>query len=86
MSSTSYFTWTASRVGGIGLDVIAKEVLLRHHAAFPERQVNGHVLPRRAASTSGAPMASTTCSPGVDPPAAEGRAHRQFRPTSPTPS
>ena len=40
-----YFTWTASRVGGIGLDVIAQEVLLRHHAAFPEREVNGHVLP-----------------------------------------
>ncbi len=40
-----YFTGTASRVGGIGLDVIAQEVLLRHHAAFPERQVNGLVLP-----------------------------------------
>jgi glutamate synthase (ferredoxin) len=40
-----YFTWTPSRVGGIGLDVIAQEVLARHHAAYPERQVNGHVLP-----------------------------------------
>jgi glutamate synthase (NADPH) large chain len=40
-----YFTWTPSRVGGIGLDVIAQEVLLRHRAAFPERPVNGHVLP-----------------------------------------
>ena len=40
-----YFTWTASRVGGIGLDVIAQEVLLRHHAAYPDRQVDGHVLP-----------------------------------------
>jgi glutamate synthase (ferredoxin) len=40
-----YFTWTPSRVGGIGLDVIAQEVLLRHRAAFPEREVNGHVLP-----------------------------------------
>jgi glutamate synthase (NADPH) large chain len=40
-----YFTWTPSRVGGIGLDVIAQEVLLRHRAAYPERQVNGHVLP-----------------------------------------
>jgi glutamate synthase (ferredoxin) len=40
-----YFTWTSSRVGGIGLDVIAQEVLMRHHAAFPERPVNGHVLP-----------------------------------------
>jgi glutamate synthase (NADPH/NADH) large chain len=40
-----YFTWTPSRVGGIGLDVIAQEVLLRHRAAYPDRQVNGHVLP-----------------------------------------
>ena len=40
-----YFTGTASRVGGIGLDVIAQEVLMRHHVAFPARQVNGHVLP-----------------------------------------
>src|SRR5688500_17052775 len=40
-----YFTWTPSRVGGIGLTVIAQEVLLRHRAAYPERPVNGHVLP-----------------------------------------
>ncbi|MES2695969.1 MAG: glutamate synthase central domain-containing protein, partial [Verrucomicrobiota bacterium] len=40
-----YFTWTPSRVGGIGLDVIAQEVLLRHRAAYPERAVDGHVLP-----------------------------------------
>jgi glutamate synthase (ferredoxin) len=32
-----YFTWTPSRVGGIGLDVIAQEVLARHRAAFPDR-------------------------------------------------
>ena len=40
-----YFTWTPSRVGGIGLDVIAQEVLLRHRAAYPERDVDTHVLP-----------------------------------------
>ncbi|MBC7784556.1 MAG: glutamate synthase large subunit, partial [Burkholderiales bacterium] len=40
-----YFTWTPSRVGGIGLDIIAQEVLARHRMAFPDRQVNGHVLP-----------------------------------------
>ncbi len=40
-----YFTWTPSRVGGIGLDVIAQEVLARHRMAFPERRVDGHVLP-----------------------------------------
>ena len=40
-----YFTWTPSRVGGIGLDVIAQEVLMRHRAAYPERPLNDHVLP-----------------------------------------
>jgi glutamate synthase domain-containing protein 2/glutamate synthase domain-containing protein 1/glutamate synthase domain-containing protein 3 len=39
-----YFTWTPSRVEGVGIDVIAQEVLLRHQRAFPERPVNGHVL------------------------------------------
>jgi glutamate synthase (ferredoxin) len=39
-----YFTWTASRVEGVGLDVIAQEVQARHQRAFPDRQVNGHVL------------------------------------------
>src|SRR5258706_15481304 len=29
-----YFTWTASRIEGIGLDVIAEEVALRHHQAY----------------------------------------------------
>jgi glutamate synthase (NADPH) large chain len=35
----SYFTWTASRIGGIGLDVVAKEAAIRHHNAFPKRKV-----------------------------------------------
>src|SRR5947199_4474462 len=39
-----YFTWTASRVEGVKLDIIAKEVLLRHSHAFPDRAVNGHTL------------------------------------------
>ena len=34
-----YFTWTASRIGGIGLDVIADEISMRHHNAFPDRPV-----------------------------------------------
>ena len=34
-----YFTWTASRVGGIGIDVVAQETSLRHHRAYPERPV-----------------------------------------------
>jgi len=40
-----YFTWTASRIGGIDINVIARETLLRHHAAFPDRPVVGHSLP-----------------------------------------
>ncbi|MCH7695805.1 MAG: glutamate synthase subunit alpha, partial [Proteobacteria bacterium] len=32
-----YFTWTASRIGGIGLDVVAEEMSLRHHNAYPGR-------------------------------------------------
>jgi glutamate synthase (ferredoxin) len=39
-----YFTWTPSRIEGIGLDLIAEEVLLRHRRALPERQANGHAL------------------------------------------
>ena len=39
-----YFTWTPSRVEGVGIEVIAQEVLDRHQRAFPDRQVNGHVL------------------------------------------
>jgi glutamate synthase (ferredoxin) len=34
-----YFTWTATRIGGIGIDVVAQEVLARHHHAFPDRRV-----------------------------------------------
>jgi glutamate synthase (NADPH) large chain len=34
-----YFTGTASRVGGIGIDVIAEEIRRRHAAAYPERAV-----------------------------------------------
>jgi len=40
-----YFTWTPSRVGGIGLDIIAQEVLARHRAAYPERTAGHAVLP-----------------------------------------
>jgi len=29
-----YFTWTASRVGGVGLEAIARETAARHHHAF----------------------------------------------------
>jgi len=39
-----YFTWTASRVGGVGVGVVAKEVRMRHEKAYSERPTNGHVL------------------------------------------
>ncbi len=39
-----YFTGTASRVGGIGLDVIAAEVRARHDKPFADRPTNGHTL------------------------------------------
>ena len=32
-----YFCWTASRIGGVGLDVLAREVAVRHASAFPSR-------------------------------------------------
>ncbi|HMI91010.1 MAG TPA: glutamate synthase large subunit [Polyangiales bacterium] len=43
-----YFTWTSSRIGGVGLDEIAAEVTLRHHIAWdvpsvlnPELDIGG---------------------------------------------
>src|SRR5213079_24326 len=32
-----YFTGTASRIGGVGIDVVAAEVVRRHGAAVPSR-------------------------------------------------
>ena len=39
-----YFTWTPSRVEGVGIEAIAREALDRHQHAFPDRPVNGHLL------------------------------------------
>jgi glutamate synthase (ferredoxin) len=39
-----YFAGTPSRVGGIGLDVIAAEVRARHDHAYAERPTNGKAL------------------------------------------
>ena len=33
-----FFTWTPTRMGGLGLETIAQEVLLRHEKAFSERK------------------------------------------------
>ena len=32
-----YFTWTASRIQGVGLDVLAEEAVIRHRQAYPNR-------------------------------------------------
>ncbi|WP_460983410.1 glutamate synthase large subunit [Spirosoma fluminis] len=34
-----YFTGTVSRIGGMGLDEIAREILIRHCVAFPDKPV-----------------------------------------------
>ncbi len=39
-----YFSWTPSRVGGIDLEVVAREVLVRHEHAFPPIPVSGPTL------------------------------------------
>jgi glutamate synthase domain-containing protein 2/glutamate synthase domain-containing protein 1/glutamate synthase domain-containing protein 3 len=40
-----YFSWTPSRIGGVGLETIAQEVQIRHGHAFPDYGTpNGHAL------------------------------------------
>ncbi|HEY9694147.1 MAG TPA: glutamate synthase large subunit [Oculatellaceae cyanobacterium] len=39
-----YFKWTASRIEGADIEVIAQEAILRHTNAFPDRPTNGHTL------------------------------------------
>ncbi len=39
-----YFTWTPSRIEGIGLEDLAEEVHRRHRHAFQDRAVNGQTL------------------------------------------
>jgi glutamate synthase (NADPH/NADH) large chain len=39
-----YFRWTASRIGGIGLETVAEEALRRHRCAFPPRAVGAPEL------------------------------------------
>ncbi len=62
-----YFTGTTSKLGGIGLDVIAEEVARRHAIAVPPRRHLASHSPataswRSAGSTSGAARASRTSS------------------------
>ena len=39
-----YFTWTVSRIRGVGIDVIAAEAAERHSKAFAERKVEADTL------------------------------------------
>lgn len=39
-----YFTWTPSRVGGVDIDVIAREAVMRHNHAFANRPTDGKTL------------------------------------------
>ncbi len=39
-----YFTWTPSRVGGIGLVEVAQEAIQQHAKAYPEFPTDGHTL------------------------------------------
>ena len=39
-----YFTWTASRIQGVGIDVIAEESIKRHSKAYAERDVETATL------------------------------------------
>ncbi|MBI4912310.1 MAG: glutamate synthase large subunit [Acidobacteria bacterium] len=40
-----YFTGTPTRIGGVGIDVIAREVQLRHDQAYPKRPADAPALP-----------------------------------------
>ncbi|MCD9021691.1 glutamate synthase large subunit [Cohnella silvisoli] len=40
-----YFTWTPSRIGGVGLEVIAREALIPHEKAYAEQERDELVLP-----------------------------------------
>ncbi len=56
-----YFTWTSSRIGGIGMEVIAQEIMMRHRAAF-RHAARTAVRSAPAASTSGAATGRPICS------------------------
>jgi glutamate synthase (NADPH/NADH) large chain len=67
-----YFTWTASRVGGVGMDVIAQEVDAPPRTPSPTGRSTA--MPGEpAANISGARTASITCSIPSPIHAAEGR-------------
>ena len=57
-----HFTGTASRIGGVGLEVLAHEALERHARAYPaSAAATSMTCCPSAASTPGGATASTTC-------------------------
>ena len=58
-----YFTWTPSRIDGVGIDVISREVVMRHAHAFTERSSNGRTLD----VGGGVPMAGWRRAPSFQP-------------------
>ena len=57
-----YFTWTASRMGGVGIEVVARGDAAPASARVPRAAGGRRPSSSGAASTSGAATASTTCS------------------------
>ncbi len=57
-----YFTWTPSRIEGVGLEVIAQEAITAARPGLSRSAGERARARRRAASTSGARTASSTCS------------------------
>ena len=71
-----YFTWTASRIGGVGIDVIAQEVKQRHERAFPTAP-SGRGGPRIGRRVQMAPgWRAASLQPGDRPEAAACDAYR----------
>ena len=69
-----YFTGTASRIGGVGLDVLAEEAMTRHDRGFPRRRVaaadarrRGRPAGGRAAVRRHLPVAPRRRAPPVGP-------------------
>ncbi len=84
-----YFTGTTSRIGGIGLDVLAREALVRHDRAFPRRGPDA-IPSEQAARTGAATAPRIDVEPGPPrrrsaPPTAMSRARqrRRLRGTAP---
>jgi glutamate synthase domain-containing protein 2 len=73
-----YFCWTPSRIGGVGIDTIAKEVELRHRHASLNSAAQTATRSMKAASISGEKTANITSSTGNHSLHADRRSHEQL--------